>query len=161
MPALGVLLVPAFAQMGAMLLDEGWFHRRRGLPKWERLGHPLDTLTVAACYSWTLVRAPGQPHAVAIYVALAAFSCLFVTKDELVHKRACEGWETWLHAVLFVLHPIVFLALGLVWASASSAWLLRAQLALTLAFAAYQLVYWSLPWNTLRRTKRLTARSGP
>ena len=23
-----------------------WFHRRRGLPRWERIGHPLDTLTI-------------------------------------------------------------------------------------------------------------------
>ncbi|MDP9033479.1 MAG: hypothetical protein M3O50_01625 [Myxococcota bacterium] len=161
MPALGVLFVPVFVQMGAMLLDEGWFHRRRGLPKWERVGHPLDTLTVAACYAWTLVRTPGERHAVPVYVALAAFSCLFITKDELVHKRACEGWETWLHAVLFVIHPIVFLALGIVWASGKNAWLLRTQLALTIAFAAYQLVYWSIPWNPLRKAKRLAALSDP
>jgi len=28
-----------------MGVDEFYFHRRRGLPRWERLAHPLDTMT--------------------------------------------------------------------------------------------------------------------
>jgi hypothetical protein len=152
----GVLLLPALLQMLAMLADEGWCHRRRGLPRWERLGHPLDTLSVAACYAWLVASNPGG-HALAIYVGLAAFSCLFVTKDEFVHARVCDGPESWLHAVLFVLHPIVFLAFGVLWWSGQGAWLVRAQLAATLVFCGYQLLYWngSVLWNRSTRSQTI------
>jgi hypothetical protein len=154
---LGVLLLPALLQALAMLFDEGWFHRRRGLPRWERIGHPLDTLTVAACYGWLVARPPG-PHALAVYVLLVAFSCLFITKDEFVHARVCEAGEGWLHAVLFVLHPTVFLALGTLWYSGQAAFILRGQLAVTLAFGVYQVLYWSLTW---KRPDRNQAASAP
>src|ERR1019366_3333568 len=36
-------------------------HQRRGLPRWERLGHPLDTLSVAGCYGWLVATGPGSP----------------------------------------------------------------------------------------------------
>src|SRR4051812_28762958 len=98
-----------------MLADELIFHRKRGLPRWERLGHPLDTLSALVCYAFLISVAPTRPHALAIYVGLCAFSCLFITKDEFVHARHCEPFETWLHAVLFVLHPTVFVAFGWVW----------------------------------------------
>lgn len=139
---LPILLVPAALQALAMLVDEGWYHRRRGLPRWERNGHPLDTLTVAACYAWLVVRAPTDPHAIVGYVLLAAGSCLFITKDEPVHARVCGPGEMWLHAVLFVLHPIVFLGFGVIWWWGAAPFIIRGQLALTLAFAAYQFIYW-------------------
>ena len=155
----GVLLLPALLQMLAMLFDEGVFHRKRGLPRWERLGHPMDTLTVAACYAWLVASSPG-PRAIAVYVGLAAFSCLFITKDEFVHARVCEPRETWLHAVLFVLHPIVFLAFGVLWYRGwytgeygPNGWILRAQLVATLGFCTYQILYWSVPWKKLYRNQ--------
>ncbi|HEX4446698.1 MAG TPA: hypothetical protein VH044_08180 [Polyangiaceae bacterium] len=159
----GVLLLPALLQMLAMLFDEGVFHRKRGLPRWERLGHPLDTLTVAACYAWLVANRPGR-HALAMYVGLAGFSCLFITKDEFVHARYCEAGEGWLHAVLFVLHPIVFLAFGVLWYSREAgpgsgqlgAFILRAQLVATLAFCVYQVLYWSVPWKKLSRSQAIT-----
>ena len=130
-----------------MLVDEGWCHRKRGLGRWERIGHPVDTLSVAACYAWLVFVKPELPNALAIYIGLAAFSCLLITKDEPVHTRACDATESWLHSVLFVLHPIVFLGFGLVWRSGDHEWVLRAQLVLTLAFAAYQTIYWSVLWK--------------
>jgi hypothetical protein len=150
-----LLLAPAALQALAMLFDEGWFHRRRGLPRWERLGHPVDTASVALCYGWLLAREPADPGALEVYVALAAFSCLLVTKDEFVHARHCAPAEQWLHAVLFVLHPIVFLAFGLLWRSGGGGRVIAAQFALTLAFCTYQLAYWSLPW---KRTSAARAR---
>jgi hypothetical protein len=42
------LFIPFALQMCCMAVDEVHFHRQRGLPRWERLGHPLDTLTVCA-----------------------------------------------------------------------------------------------------------------
>jgi hypothetical protein len=141
---LPLLLLPAILQGLAMSVDEFVFHRRRGLPRWERVGHPLDTLTAAACYGWLLAVPASEPHALGVYVTLSAFSCLFITKDEIVHARLCEPLESWLHAVLFVLHPIVFLAFGLIWVSGSDAWALQGALVSTLVLFTYQIVYWNV-----------------
>ncbi|HEX2671359.1 MAG TPA: hypothetical protein VHM25_10835, partial [Polyangiaceae bacterium] len=134
---LQLLLLPVLLQGLAMFVDEFVFHRKRGLPRWERLGHPLDSLTVALCYAWLVLVPAGHPHALGIYVGLCAFSCLFITKDEMVHSKLCAPLETWLHAVLFVLHPVVFLTLGLVWRSGTQAWVLKAALGSTLGLFAY------------------------
>jgi 2-polyprenyl-6-hydroxyphenyl methylase/3-demethylubiquinone-9 3-methyltransferase len=139
---LAALIVPIALQGTVMLVDEAVFHRRRGLPRWERIGHPLDTLTVAACIAWLVATRPGN-GALAGYIALAAFSSLFVTKDEPVHARLCSGGEQWLHALLFVLHPVVFAALGILWWGGEHPTLLVLQLGLTLALGAYQTVYWN------------------
>jgi hypothetical protein len=80
-------------------------------------------------------------------VALCAVSCLFITKDELVHARLCEPLETWLHAVLFVLHPMVFLGFGLIWLWGYPAWLLAVELGLSLAMLVHQVVYWRFFWQ--------------
>jgi hypothetical protein len=144
-----LVVVAVLIQASAMLADEGWFHRRRGLPRWERIGHPLDTLTTASCYAWLSLATPHAPHALAVYIGLAVFSCLFITKDEFVHAKRCEPGEIWLHAILFVMHPIVLAAFGFLWWSGSDAArvIVRAQLLLTLAFAAYQVLYWSILWK--------------
>ncbi len=141
---LPVLLLPALLQALAMLVDELIFHRRRGLPRWERLGHPLDTFTTALCYGWLVAVPASHAHALGVYVGLCVCSCLFITKDEFVHARLCEPFETWLHALLFVLHPIVFLAFGWVWASGTHAWILFGALVSTLALLTYQVGYWNL-----------------
>jgi hypothetical protein len=140
---LALLLLPALLQMFAMFFDELVFHRKRGLPKWERWGHPLDTLTAVLCYGWLKLTPAQSPHALAVYVALCAFSCLFITKDEFVHARLCEPTETWLHALLFVLHPLVFLGFGLIWQLRLAPWLITLELFLTLGLLVHQLVYWS------------------
>ncbi|NOU32051.1 MAG: hypothetical protein HOO96_29455 [Polyangiaceae bacterium] len=147
-----LLLAPVLLQMVAMAFDEGVFHRRRGLPRWERIGHPLDTATVALAYAWLVFTSPTTPHALPIYVALSVFSCLFVTKDEFVHAKVCSPAEGWLHSVLFVLHPVVFLAFGLLWWRGDAAWILRGQLVMTVLFALYQVFYWSVFWNPNPRT---------
>ena len=81
-----------------------------------------------------------------MYIALSALSCLVITKDEFVHIQLCGALESWLHAVLFVLHPIVLLCFGLAWTWGANPWLFRAQLGLTLAFASYQILYWRYAW---------------
>jgi hypothetical protein len=77
-----LLLLPVLLllQMLAMCVDEMLFHRARGLPRWERIGHPLDTLTAALCYGWLLFVPPSASHALGVYIGLCAFSCLFITK---------------------------------------------------------------------------------
>jgi hypothetical protein len=151
---LALLLLPAFLQMLAMFVDEFVFHRKRGLPRWERLGHPLDTLTAIACYAWLVARPPTSPHALAVYIALCAFSCLFITKDEFVHAQVCEPFESWLHAVLFVLHPLVFLGFGLAWYWGMTPLIVKAELALTVALLAHQLLYWSPLWRRIPAAHR-------
>ncbi len=155
------LLLPFGLQMVCMALDEIHFHRQRGLPRWERIGHPLDTLTVLLCLLW-LVSVPPGPAAAAAYVGLAVFSCLFVTKDEGVHLTHCRVEEQRLHAVLFSLHPMVLAVAGLLWPAAhgiryvSPGWIrytgheraLLITLCLVLfSFGVYQFIYWNLLWR--------------
>jgi len=144
---LALLLAPVLLQMVAMAIDEGLYHRRRGLPRWERLGHPVDTASVLLCYGWLISTRPDQPNALAVYVAMAALSCLLVTKDEAVHAHRCQPGEHWLHALLFVLHPVVLGTVGLLWWWQRDLWLLPALLALTGGLLVYQIVYWSLLWR--------------
>lgn len=137
----------------AMVVDEAWFHRRRGLPRWERWGHPADTATVLLCWVLALTLRPADLW---IFVAAAVFSALFVTKDEWVHARACTGGEMWLHAFLFTMHPVLLFLAG-AWlkagGSASSApgmgffgIFLAGQAVLAAGFLVWQAVYWNGPW---------------
>ncbi|HUS27991.1 MAG TPA: bifunctional 2-polyprenyl-6-hydroxyphenol methylase/3-demethylubiquinol 3-O-methyltransferase UbiG [Kofleriaceae bacterium] len=139
---LAACLVPIGLQALAMIVDEGVFHRRREMPRWERIGHPLDTLTIVACLGWLL--AGGGLTG---YIVLAIASTLFVTKDEGVHAKLCGAGEQWLHAVLFALHPIVLAAFGYL-AHLGERGILTGQLAVTIAFMTYQIVYWNLPRRT-------------
>jgi hypothetical protein len=138
------LALPLLLQAAAMLVDELYFHRRRGLKRWESVGHPLDTLSVLACYGLALWATPSESNLVS-YALLAAFSCLFVTKDELVHAAQCRPGEHWLHAVLFMLHPIVLGSVALLWFRQERG-LLGLSAILTAGFGVYQLTYWNLPW---------------
>lgn len=141
-----VLFLPLAAQGIVTLLDEFYFHHRRGLGKWEVWGHPLDTLTVAAAYGFLLLTPPTTTN-LWIFGALALFSCLFVTKDEFVHHELCDAKEQWLHALLFLLHPVAFLAAGRLWWEGVIMPILG-QLALVLLFLFYQIIYWGIPWRT-------------
>jgi hypothetical protein len=155
------LLLPFGLQMVCMAFDELHFHSRRGLPRWERIGHPLDTLTVLLCLLWILSVPPG-PGALVTYAGLAIFSCLFVTKDEGVHLNHCHAAEQWVHALLFGLHPLVLLSAGLLWPAAhgiGNAWpgriqyagneraLLTALSAAVFGFGIFQFIYWNLIWR--------------
>src|ERR1700722_2947989 len=110
-----VVFIPFLVQGAAIFFDEFYFHVRRGLPKCERIGHPLDTLTVIACLLYVIL-VPFTPMAAFGYGALAVFSALFVTKDEWVHNEHCNAVEQWLHALLFLNHPLALLSAGLMWA---------------------------------------------
>lgn len=163
-----LILLPFLVQICVISFDEFYFHVRRGLPKWERLGHPLDTLTVLACFCFILF-VPYSALYLKIYIALAIFSCIFVTKDEFVHKECCPASEQWLHALLFLNHPIVLTAAGLLWplvtGAAAPAWMsglltyaetlrliLIGQAGAVFVFFVYQLVYWNLLWKAPEST---------
>ncbi len=107
-------LLPFALQGLAMAVDEFGWYRRRAVPRWEWLGHVLDTLVFLGCLACPLLFPPTPPH-VRLFAALAAGSCLLITKDEWVHQRLCSGGEHWLHAVLFILHPVVLIATAMLW----------------------------------------------
>jgi 2-polyprenyl-6-hydroxyphenyl methylase / 3-demethylubiquinone-9 3-methyltransferase len=150
-----IIMLPIGAQAAAMFFDEFYFHHKRGLPAWERIGHPIDSAfvlgTIAVPVFWQLTTPAAW-----IYGALAAFSGILVTKDEFVHSEHCDPGEQWLHALLFVLHPLIFLSLGVLWYVrdiggigyalpdiATSGLILQVQLGFVAAFMSYQIIYWN------------------
>ncbi len=141
-----LVLLPMILQGLVMFVDEFYFHRLRGLPLWERLGHPLDTLTVLACFGW-LIFNPLQESSLGAWIGCASLSCLWVTKDEWIHHRYCSASEAWLHALLFILHPICFFSVGwMAWVGGYE-WLIKIQAILLTLFMAYQLIYWNILWR--------------
>lgn len=156
-------LLPFVLQALAMIFDEGYFHIRRGLPRWERIGHPIDTCSVIACMGFILF-VPFSPTTLAVYIALASFSSLLVTKDEFVHKEHCPASENWLHAILFTLHPITLTCAGFIWPVVqgveAAPWIARwldhkealhqflyVQFSAMILFALYQIVFWNIVWK--------------
>jgi hypothetical protein len=156
-------LAPFFLQALTIGIDEIYFHHKRGLPKWERIGHPLDTLTVLFCM-YMVIFIPVSPIAIKSYIALACFSCLFVTKDEFVHKHFCPAAENWLHALLFTVHPITLTMVGIIWVGISDyktySWIknwltntaflkqfLLIQAIMMTIFFLYQVIYWNFLWK--------------
>jgi len=157
------IFVPFLVQMAVITFDEFFFHVRRGLPKWERIGHPLDTLTVLGCFAF-VAWVPYSALMLKVYIGLALFSCVFVTKDEFVHKECCPASEQWLHALLFINHPIVLTAAGLMWPILSGqtppSWLsglaphaerlhfaMKMQVGCIALFLTYQTLYWNFLWK--------------
>lgn len=152
------VVIPFVLQVVCMGVDELYYHRKRSLPRWERLGHPLDTLTVLLCMLWLLV-IPPAPQSILMYLLLASISCFFITKDERVHHGLCSAGEHWLHAVLFILHPLILLGAGLLWPAAHQktlSWLhytglekafLQGSTLLIFLFGLYQFIYWNLLWK--------------
>jgi hypothetical protein len=143
------LFVPFVVQAVAILLDEFYFHHKRGLPKWERIGHPIDTLSLVFCLAYVLW-IPFSMQALVPYIILGVISCLLVTKDEWVHQEHCEGTEQWLHALLFINHPLVLIGVGLMWSGLFSP-VIPAFFVIQFCFASlfclYQTLYWNFVWK--------------
>lgn len=159
-----IITLPFLAQGILMAFDEWCYHIRRELPLWERIGHPLDTLSFFLCTLFVLF-VPFETGWIKWYVVLALFSTLLVTKDEFVHHEHCEKEEQWVHAVLFTLHPIMLTLLGCIWPVIHGfklpplwSFLVEHEQEITLfvellsfsilAFFFYQLIY----WNFVRRS---------
>jgi hypothetical protein len=156
------LSAPFLIQMLCMAADELCFHRKRGLPRWERLGHPLDTLTVVLCLLWIILVQPSRLTTL-VFLALAVFSSVFVTKDEPVHRLYCTAAEQWLHAILFLLHPLILGSAALMWPAVAGSphtvlslavrysgferAFIIAACTLMIGFGIYQFIYWNLLWR--------------
>lgn len=138
-------LAPFLLQGLFMTVDEFYCHQKRTLRRWERVGHPVDTITFAACFAFLYFAAPSVTT-MWIYGALVGLSCLMISKDEWQHRELCSGFENWLHAILFILHPVVLIWTGHLWwtSDSSIALVLPATLGLTLLFLFYQIIYWNM-----------------
>ena len=156
MPLSDFFILPFGVQAFAILVDEFVFHRSRNLPRWERLGHPIDTFSVVLCYLFIFALAPSLQN-IYIYSGLCLISCILVTKDEFIHRKVCGGAESWLHAVLFLAHPVTFIVAGIIWQDHATRvqandflWMvLQLQLLAMAGFLFYQILY----WNYLCKTK--------
>lgn len=136
------LAVPFAAAQGAlMLVDEVVYHAERGLSRREALGHCADSLVFAAALSLPALAAPSE-RAVLAYATAAAFSTVFVAKDEGIHARECGAPEHWVHALLFALHPCVLIADGALWVRGGAPGVLIALPAAAALCAAGQWARW-------------------
>ena len=163
-----LLLLPFIFQAIVILIDEFYFHWKRGLPLWERIGHPIDVCTLLLCFSW-LANTSYSESNLLVFAGLATFSCIFVTKDEWVHWRVCDAGEQWIHSLLFILQPAALISAGIIWAhqtpvgstptslETAAGWLypiIELQIGLQAAFLGYQIVYWGfLRKSAPRRNK--------
>ena len=135
-------LAPFLLQGALMTVDEFYCHRRRVLRPWERLGHPVDTLVFGLCLLFLYFSDVDKSN-LRIYVGLSVFSCLLITKDEWQHGELCTGFENWLHAVLFLLHPVVLGWAGFLWWTGAREFLFLV-LVMVFGFFVYQILYWNV-----------------
>ncbi|MCX6994290.1 MAG: hypothetical protein NTY13_00385 [Chlamydiae bacterium] len=157
------LLIPFAIQALMIIFDEWVYHLKRGLPRWERIGHPIDTASFILCLCFVQF-VQFSPSALLWYILLAVISCLLITKDEFMHKHHCEACEHWVHAILFINHPLLLISIGLLWYAVSSEpppWFLsesanntvlitvfvQGQTLFTLLFMLYQIIYWNFIWK--------------
>lgn len=123
----------------AMFFDEFYFHHKRGLKKWESLGHPIDTLFFLLCFIYTLI---ASKESILGFIILSFVSTIFITKDEFIHAKECDGAENWLHSMLFIIHPLSLIALYYAWQKGFENIILIQSL-IIFAFGLYQLIYWN------------------
>jgi hypothetical protein len=141
-------LVPLYIQGLLIFWDDVYFHTQRGLPSWERWGHPLDTMTYLACLIYPLYNSP-EAFEMKTFIGLSVFSSIFITKDEFIHFKVCKGVEMWIHAVAFALHPICLAVVGYVWYDNPSTYALIAPWIIlpVIAFLIYQTIFWNFIWK--------------
>ncbi len=152
-----------------MLFDEFYFHRKRGLTKWERIGHPLDTLSTLLCFL-IIIFFPMTKLYMIIFVLLAIISCALITKDEFVHAKYCSKIEHLLHAFLFICHPILLIFIFVFWSAFSKSYfsfLLHVDLNFLKSiiifqfvsinlFLFYQIIYWNIIWKGIKYVEKIS-----
>jgi len=138
-----LLLLLAGAQALLMAVDEGIFHRRRGLDRFERWGHVADTALFALALAIPALWEPSRAALIS-YSSLGVASCLLITKDEWIHAAACNPIEQWCHAMLFILHGALIIVVGVLWSLEPSAWELKALPLTVLGWGLYQYFYWNI-----------------
>ena len=140
-----LLYLPFIIQGIFMAFDEH-LHKKRGLGAWERLGHPVDTMTVFSPLSFIAVNEYTSDRLI-VFVILSVFSSVFITKDEFIHTNECNPLENWIHSMLFVLHPMIFICSGFLWKYHPDDQFLVIQAISVGVFMIYQIMRWSLSWK--------------
>lgn len=135
-----LFLIAAGLQAALILIDEFFFHWARGLPRWERLGHPVDTLSLLAPLSLAAFSTPTEITQ-RLFIVLAVLSCLCVTKDEWVHRERAPAAEQWVHSILFILHPVVLLGAYFAW-TVDPVWIRIVVMPMGV-FLLYQIIFWN------------------
>jgi hypothetical protein len=135
-----LFLASVFLQGAAITFDEFHFHWKRNLPQWERIGHPVDSVSLLIPIGF-LAFAQRTPAFENAYILFSILSCLCITKDEWIHHEHSEPSENWLHSVLFILHPVVLISGYFVWGTLE----LPVQLFFysVLCFTLYQIIFWN------------------
>lgn len=135
----GAAIAAFVFQAVVILIDEFHFHRRRFLPRWELVGHPIDTFCLLSFFLVLTALSSEDVRVFWLASAIGLISCLVITKDEWVHKQYSSGNENWLHALLFIVHPVVVgLFLWLWWRREDS---LKPALAVADGAIALHLIY--------------------
>ena len=99
---------------GLYAADELVFHRKRGLHPTARWGHPTDLLLLAACAAYTLIVPYGDLTKIPFGI-LALFALISPLKDERLHAGKTDGSEQLVHAIRYMLQPLVIIMLGGLW----------------------------------------------
>lgn len=133
-----------------MILDEFIYHQKRVLPRWERIGHPIDTLSFLVPILILVFNS-----SIEAFIIFSFISCLIITKDEFIHAHVCEGGEHWIHSMLFILHPVTFFAVYNLRKDFGNYSLYPVLFSIFL-FLIYQILYWRPWWD---QKKLLTIRS--
>ena len=126
-----------------LIFDEFVFHWRRDLPRWERLGHPIDSLAFLAALAIPALWEAQSDLVKIVYGIVAMVSCLCVTKDEGVHLKLATAREQHLHGLMFLLHSAILVLIWNAWKNGNFQ-LPAAMLFPIAAFSVYQIVYWNL-----------------
>jgi hypothetical protein len=107
----GLLLFTVFLSLHA--LDEHFCHRERALSRTERAGR-LGELLLWLTLHGLVIFAVFTPALGALYAALATSTLLFLTRHEW-RGRVCTPREAGLHALQYLLSPVLLLTLGAMW----------------------------------------------
>lgn len=138
-PALHFAL--SLGMQGILLLyDDVVLHRRRGLPRWERAGHPIDAFFFSLPIAIAAFGGPTTPSGV--YWTLSFLSCIIILKDEWVHVGRIGALEATIHAALFVIHPVTLVAAWRLAQTGETLGLVLAWIAL-LGVVSFQTIYWN------------------
>lgn len=106
--------ISPFMLQGLVFFWDEQLHKKRGLPLWEIVGHPLDTFFTLSFFLF-IVRVPFSAYNSLLLLSLGIISCFSNSKDEFIHSQICTPLEMWLHSLLFMLHPILLIWGGLWW----------------------------------------------
>jgi hypothetical protein len=123
-----------------LMYDDIVLHQRRGLPRWERIGHPIDAFFFSlpiGIAAWK-----GSETSPAVYGGLSLLSCMIILKDEWIHVGRIKALEATIHAALFVIHPVTLYAAWELAKTGQTIGLLLAWVALMSVFA-FQIIHWN------------------